>query len=85
MEEKGTSLKKDSRERNNKESIKFRDLPHKYSQNTMCMKRMKKTSIVMKVMVREKKLKVMTLGHLSNLLNKKLFSDDFDSKSISSW
>lgn len=27
----------------------------------------------------------MTLGHLSNLLNKKLFSDDFDSKSISSW
>jgi hypothetical protein len=29
-----------------------------------------------------KKIKVMTLGHLSNLLNSKLFTDDFDTSSM---
>lgn len=29
----------------------------------------------------KKKVKIMTLGHLSNLLNKKIFSDDFDKSS----
>ena len=31
---------------------------------------------------RTKKVKVMTLGHLSNLLNSKLFTDDFDTSSM---
>ena len=30
---------------------------------------------------KSKKLKVMTLAHLSSILNKKLFSDDFDKNS----
>jgi hypothetical protein len=30
---------------------------------------------------RPKKLKIMTLAHLSSILNKKLFSDDFDKNS----
>jgi hypothetical protein len=31
---------------------------------------------------KKKKLKIMTLGHLSNLINKKIFSDDFDKSSF---
>ena len=30
----------------------------------------------------KKKVKIMTLGHLSSLINKKIFSDDFDRSSF---